>query len=239
MQAARVQQGCAGGLHQRTPARSEASVQLAQAVFLADWYWATRELPELTWEPVVPEGADKAAMVVATSPADEVEKAELFFVHSLNVARDRIWIASPYFVPDLAVMTALRLAAMRGVDVRILVPGVPDSRVVQLSSFWFIQELSDADIRFYSYTPGFLHQKVMLVDDSVATVGTANFDNRSFRLNFEVTLVVADEEFASQVETMLQEDFNRSERIDPAELAAKPFLFRLAVNAARLLAPVQ
>ncbi|TNF83203.1 MAG: cardiolipin synthase [Acidobacteria bacterium] len=215
------------------------TVQMAQATFLADWYWATRGLPELEWQAEPAADGDTLALILPTSPADEIEKAQLFFVHALNSARQRIWIATPYFVPDEAVIAALTLAALRGVEVKILIPDKPDSVLVQLSSFWYIEELGDTDIHFYRYEPGFLHQKVMLVDDMLATVGTANFDNRSFRLNFEVTAVVADRDFAREVEEMLEADFARSQPIDPDVLKQKPFLFRLAVRTARLMAPVQ
>jgi cardiolipin synthase len=99
-------------------------------------------------------------------------------------------------------------------------------------------ELKDLGIRFYAYTPGFLHEKVMLVDDSVSTVGTANFDNRSFRLNFEVTALIADRTFAGQMEQMFETDFAHAEVIDPDSFEQKSFLWRLGVNLSRLAAPV-
>jgi cardiolipin synthase len=99
-------------------------------------------------------------------------------------------------------------------------------------------ELKDLGIRFYAYTPGFLHEKVMLVDDNVSTVGTANFDNRSFRLNFEVTALIGDRTFAGQMEQMFESDFAHAEVIDPDSFAQKSFLWRLGVNLSRLTAPV-
>jgi cardiolipin synthase len=211
----------------------------AQAAFVADWYWATRSLPELNWQPGRAVDTDVLALILATSPADRLETAQLFFVHALNSAQDRIWIATPYFVPDSAVIAALQLAALRGVDVRILIPEKNDNWMVQMSSFWYLEELDSVPIEFYRYQPGFMHQKVMLVDNRVATVGTANFDNRSFRLNFEVTAVIANDEFSAEVEKMLEADFARSRRTDLAELKHKPFWFRLAVRVARLAAPLQ
>ena len=131
------------------------------------------------------------------------------------------------------------MAALRGVDVRILLPAKPDHYSPYLSSFAFIDESEPAGVKFYRYEAGFLHQKVMLVDDDFAAVGTANLDNRSFQLNFEITIAIADKEFADQVETMLRVDFDRSCRVTPGQLAHRPFWFRLAVRLARLLAPVQ
>ena len=214
-------------------------VQLAQLVFLADWYWATRTRPDLDWEPrEAPGDADVKAVVVPISPVRDLEQGELFFVHALNGARERIWIASPYFVPDPSVMTALRLAALRGVDVRVIVPGNPDKLVVGLAADWFMEQLDGLGIRFYKYQPGFMHQKVVLVDGDVSTVGSTNFDNRSFRLQFEMNVVFVDEPFASEIEDMLMQDFERSAPYDPASLREAPYWRRLASAVARLTAPI-
>jgi cardiolipin synthase len=208
----------------------------AQLVFAGDWYWATREMIEVSWEPQ--EAGDKAALVLGSGPADRLETAQLLFVHALNAARERLWIATPYFVPDEAVLTALQLATLRGVDVRIILPQKPDSYPVWLASFWFIEELMDDNVRFYHYTEGFMHQKVALVDDYLSLVGTANFDNRSFRLNFEVTAVVTGQPFALKMEEMLQADLDRSVPFDVARLETMPFHRKLAVRSARLLSPI-
>jgi len=110
---------------------------------------------------------------------------------------------------------------------------------VWLSSFAFYQDVLPVGVKLFRYRDGFLHQKVMLVDDAVAVVGTANLDNRSFRLNFEVTAVVHDSAFAADVERMFEEDFSRSRKMEPGEYDEKSFLFRLGVKLARLSAPLQ
>ena len=135
-------------------------------------------------------------------------------------------------------MNALELAALRGVDVRIITTGKPDSLPVYLAAFHYISELRDLGIRFYAYSPGFLHEKVMLIDDEFSAVGTANFDNRSFRLNFEVTALVADQDFAVEMEAMFERDFEHSDLIDPATFEQKPLYWRLGVALSRLAAPV-
>lgn len=211
----------------------------AQLSFLEDWHWATDAIPELAWTPVPAPAADVPVLVVPSSPADELETAALMFVHAINSARARIWIASPYFVPDEAVARALQLAGLRGVDVRILIPDKPDHLLVYLAAFSYFDETGRTGVRFYRYTQGFLHEKAMLIDRSSATVGTANFDNRSFRLNFEITAVIADPEFAGRVERMFEEDFAHSRPVAPDEYTGKPFWFKLAVRLARLTAPVQ
>ena len=181
---------------------------------------------------------DVPALVLGTGPADRLDKAELFHLHALNAARKRIWIATPYFVPDEGIVSALQLAALRGVDVRIILPANTDNMLVWLAAFWFIEELAADDVRFYLYEEGFLHQKVFLVDDEWSAVGTANFDNRSFRLNFEVTAVVADRDFGRQMEEMLEADMKRSRPFDPATLEQMPFYKKLAVRTARLFSPI-
>jgi len=213
-------------------------VMQLQAVLLTDWYWATRELPEVSWTPTPAAASDVMAMIIPSAPTQRLETAGLLFVTALHSARERIWLSAPYFVPDEAVMKALELAALRGVDVRILTPGKGDSLPTYLAAFHYIDQLRGLGIKFYAYKPGFLHEKVMLVDDQVSTVGTANFDNRSFRLNFEVTAVIADAAFAREMEAMFERDFAHAEPIDPESLETRPFWWRLGVNLARLASPV-
>ncbi len=216
------------------------AVLAVQLSFLEDWYWATRNgIGGLRWRPVAAPNGSATVLVIPSGPADELETAELMFLHAINVARHRLWIASPYFVPDDAVVHALQLAGMRGVDVRILIPDRPDHLAVWLAAFSYFEEAGRTGVRFYRYRRGFLHEKVMLIDDRTATVGTANFDNRSFRLNFEITAVVEDRRFLRDVEAMFERDFADSEPESPDALRRRPFWFRVAVRLARLAAPIQ
>ena len=156
----------------------------------------------------------------------------------ISQARERIWITSPYFVPDRGIIAALQLAALRGVDVRVMIPDRPDGPVVGLANWSFTKELLPAGVAVYRYEPAFMHQKVFLLDRELAGVGTANFDNRSFRLNFEITALVHDAQFCDAVESMLTDDFGRARMVTEDEIAAKPFWFPFAIAAARLMAPV-
>jgi cardiolipin synthase len=214
-----------------------AALQL-QAVVVADWYWATREIEDLNWEPKAAEGSDLPVMIMPSAPSQRLETAGLMFTQALHSARQRIWISAPYFVPDEAVMKALELAALRGVDVRIITTGKPDSLPVYLAAFHYMGLLQGLGIRFYAFSPGFMHQKVMLIDDEISAVGTANFDNRSFRLNFEVMALVVDSGFAAEMEAMLERDFRHSVMLDPASFDEKPLYWRLGVAVSRLAAPV-
>jgi cardiolipin synthase len=209
-----------------------------QLTILSDWYWATREIPPLSWEPHRAADGNKRVMILPTSPTRHLETASLFFVSAISAARERIWLSAPYFVPDEAVIKALQLAALRGVDVRIITTGKGDSLPVYLAAFHYIYQLRHLGIRFYAYEPGFLHEKVMLVDDSLSTVGTHNFDNRSFRLNFEVGAVIYDREFASEMETMLEQDFAHARVIEAENLEQEPLWRRIGVQLSRLAAPV-
>ncbi|MGI9244510.1 MAG: cardiolipin synthase, partial [Verrucomicrobiales bacterium] len=216
-------------------------VQCVQIAFAEDWHWAAKKLiGNLNWDPKpAPGGASKGMLCLPSGPVDPLETCTLFFLHAINTAKQRLWIASPYFVPDEQFISALQLAALRGVDVRIIIPDEADSALVQLSAWSYIEELEKVDIKVYRYTKGFLHHKVMVVDEEYCTVGTANFDNRSFRLNFEITMGVADVEFTAQVAAMLEEDMSNSRRAYKKELDERSFLYRLGVRAARLTAPVQ
>jgi cardiolipin synthase len=216
-----------------------------QLTVLADWYWATRENPEVNWtptavdpEPGATEGAGQHAIILPTGPVTEHETASLFFVAALAAAQERAWIAAPYFVPDDAVMKALKLAALRGVDVRILTTLQSDSLPVRLAAFHYRYRLRGLGIRFSAYAPGFMHQKVMLVDDYLSYVGSHNFDNRSFRLNFEVGAVVVDADFAREVAAMLERDFEHAQPLDPEDFEQRGLTWRLGVQLARLAAPL-
>jgi cardiolipin synthase A/B len=214
-------------------------VQAIQFTFLEDWYWATGDVPELDWTPYPAPKDNETALVLASDPSDMLETCGLFFMHAINVARERIWIASPYFVPDSALISALQLAALRGVDVRIMLPARADHLLVFLSGFSYIAEAEPAGVKFYRYQQGFMHHKVILVDDDLAAIGTANFDNRSIRLNFELMLIFADRSFAATVCEMLEQDFAQCRLATAEEFASRPFWFHFAVRLARLMAPIQ
>lgn len=216
------------------------AAQGAQAAFLEDWHWASGETLKLTWDPrPAPSGVNRVAITLPTGPADNFETCTLFFLHAINMATNKLWIATPYFVPDEQFVSALQLAALRGVDVRVLVPDLTDNKLVQYSGWSFLPDLEKVGIKTFRYKKGFMHQKVMLIDDLYSTIGTANFDNRSFRLNFEITMGFADAEFASRVSNMLEADFKNAEEVHSREFQQRGFWTQLALRSARLMAPIQ
>ena len=214
-----------------------AAVQCLQSVFLGDWYWVTRKIPQVCWQ--VTEGeCDRTVLVLPTGPSDELNNCNLFFLALIERSQDRLWIASPYFVPSTSVLNALKIAALRGVDVRIILPNRADHLTVYFCSFSYYTELQSVGIKLYRYRSGFMHQKVILVDSDLAGVGTVNLDNRSFFLNFEVMTYAIDREFILKVDKMLQRDFAASGLVDYDLYYRKPFWFRLCARVSRLLAPI-
>lgn len=212
-------------------------VQGLQYSFAGDWYHDCKEFLDLEWR-LTPAPEDKCALILASGPADETETCGLLFTHMIESAEQRVWIASPYFVPDGRVLGALQLAALRGVDVKVLMPRKTDSVLFKYVPYSYLPEAERAGVKIYLYEDGFMHQKVVLVDDDYATVGTANLDNRSFRLNFEVTCLFNDEEFCGQVEEMLERDLDKSTRLTREDLEDKPVWFELAAQGTRLLSPI-
>jgi len=208
-----------------------------QATFFADWAWATGTVPNAQLPAPTPMGPSEV-LVVATGPADPNDRCTLFFLEAITRAQKRVWIASPYFVPDESILRALQLAAMRGVDVRILLPEKADHLLVWLASFSYAPEVTEVGVKVYRYTEGFLHQKVLLVDDSLSSVGTANLDNRSLRLNFEVAAVVHEPAFAQQIAAMLEADFAKSRDESSLTFGKLSLPMQLGSKAARLFSPI-
>jgi cardiolipin synthase A/B len=213
-------------------------VQAVQVAWTSDWYWATRAPPHLQWHPAPSTHGDVPVFVLATGPADVDSRLQLFFMQCISVAKKRAWFANPYFVPDGPVFETMRLAALRGVDVRLLLPEKNDSRVIKLAAFSFLGAAERAGIKTLLYQDGFLHQKVMLIDDALSSVGSANLDNRSMRLNFELTTLVVNEPFAAKVAAMLERDFASARPVTSAQIDAKGWPYRFAVRAARLFSPI-
>lgn len=214
------------------------AVMALQLCFQEDWNWATDKRLDISWKPTRTSDGAVPVLILPSGPADKLETASLMFQHAIHSATGRIWIASPYFVPDEAIVGALHLAVLRGVDVRILIPDKADHLLVYMSAFAFVGEMLRSGIKIYRYENGFLHAKSFLVDDNLAAVGTANLDNRSFRLNFEITAIAVDQDFTEKAATMFEQDFARSHEMSVEDIENKSFWFRVASRAAYLSAPI-
>lgn len=218
-----------------------AAVHGLQLAFLENWAFVTggaSPVPRASlrdYFPVEPAG-DLEVQIVPSGPDQEDSAVGHLHVAAIGAARQRVWISTPYFVPDEPLAAALASAALRGVDVRLLLPAATDSRVVDAASRTYHDALIRAGARIWLYGPPMLHAKTCVVDDDVAIVGTANLDSRSLRLNFEITAVL----YGPRPAAALAELFQRDLAVARPKLereADAPFLSRLAASAARLLSP--
>lgn len=225
-----------------------------QATFIEDWRFANKgdkliTIPELLWCQKDADAAETTGVaqrdtkqarigICALGPHQRLYSGDLLFALMMQSARSRLWIASPYFVPDDRVLASLKAAGLRGVDVRVLVPKSTDHQIFTRVHQEYARELFEYGITMYYYEKGFMHQKVMLIDDRFASIGSANFDNRSFRLNFEVVAVISDRKLTNQVAQMLHSDMDTASRIEADWTSYQSFYDKLITRACRLLSPV-
>lgn len=206
-------------------------------IFQEDWLWATGEALVVPPADAVEVG-DVPALVMATGPADKLEVNSIAFSDIIAQARERLWIVSPYFVPDTDMRTALYAAILRGVDVRVMLPDKPDHLIVWLASNAHADAMVEHDVAIYRYQKGFLHQKILLMDDRIAAVGSVNFDNRSFAINFEMTVWMPNRQVVDAVEAMLLADFANCKRVTKEQVARRNPIARFISQAARLFSPI-
>lgn len=206
--------------------------------FRIDWRWSSDQDPDadLDWD-IAEQPRNMCGLVMAPAPTSRIETGNMYFLALLQAAQRRIWIATPYCVPDSEVLAALKLAGLRGIEVRLIVPDRPDHYLPWLAAFTYFDELREAGVEVWRYTAAFLHQKVVLVDDCLVSIGTINLDIRSCMLNFETTAIIADRGFATEVERMLEADLARSMRMERT-LDQQPIWLRVVAPVARLMAPL-
>jgi len=212
------------------------AVRWLQVAWLEDWHYATDHAlkePDL-FVPACP--GTICTQVLPSGPDNPWEPLHRLHVEAIHRAEKRVWLATPYFVPSQAALFALGGAAMRGLDVRIMVPERSDSRLVDACARSYFAHLQKAGIRIYRYGPRLMHAKAMLVDDDVAVIGSANFDSRSFRLNFELSVLFCDKGVATDLEAFFRHDFEVAREI-PDRLPKRRFTQRLGEGLARLFSP--
>jgi len=199
--------------------------------------WELPDAAQLGGEsPPLLEGQRQIAQILASGPDDDVYAIEAFYFAAITSAHQRLWLTTPYFVPGEAILAAIASAAHRGVDVRLLLPRRTDSLWVDAASRTYHDELLTAGAQIHVYEPPMLHAKTAIIDDALAIVGTANLDNRSFRLNFEVVAVLYEGPRVADLARAFETDLKHAERQQRREASA-PFGRRLLDSAARLLAP--
>jgi cardiolipin synthase len=181
------------------------------------------------------EGRGKAVQILASGPDDDRYAIYAFFLTAITTARERCWITTPYFIPDEPLEYVMRTAVLRGVDVQLIVPHEGDSRIVTAASRTYCDAMSESGVQVFEYGPPMLHAKTMIVDDTMGVVGTANMDNRSFRLNFEVAAAFYDKEVIAQLAAVFAAD-RAAARHHRRRRGAKVSAFLESV--ARLTSPV-
>lgn len=216
------------------------AARMLQLVFVEDWAYATQSrefLSEIarTMPPTQP--GPIRAQVLASGPDSSWEAIHRTMVSAIYAAKQRVWLATPYFVPGEAAMMALTSAALGGLDVRLLVPKDSDSRIVTLAARSYYDELLAAGVKVYEYGPRMLHTKALLIDAEFALIGTANFDNRSFRLNFEVAMLFHDAGIAATLAALIEGEFAHAPRVR-ADRTRPLWRARLPEALARLASPL-
>ncbi|MDQ3033351.1 MAG: cardiolipin synthase [Myxococcota bacterium] len=210
-----------------------------QRIFVEDWYFAARrDLTAPAFFPEIPKTGGSIVQIVESGPDERVESIHRLLFAAIASARRTVWITTPYFVPDRAMLVALQTAAMRGVDVKLIVPRESNHRVTFHAGRSFYDDLLAAGVHVHEYVGGMLHTKAMVVDGRFATVGSANLDVRSFRLNFEMIAVLYDPDVVIELQRIFEEDLARTEEVSLAVWRRRPKLTRIKEGMGRLCSPL-
>jgi cardiolipin synthase len=219
--------------------RGEA-VRTLQLIFLQDWYYMTNH-SFLTAEYLSPQIDDEShggVQLIAGGPDNEWSVIKNIFFSMIGSAEKSVWIASPYFIPDEDIFSAIKIAALSGIDVRLLVPNKPDKRIVFHASRSYFPELLEAGVKVYEYQRGFMHSKIVIVDHELASIGTSNMDMRSFHLNFEVNAFLFRTKSTQKLVAEYLSDLEYSILLDKTTFQQRHLGFRLLESTARLLSPL-
>ena len=211
-----------------------------QVLFMLNWYFVSRELLYPTshlFPRFGPKGKVVTSIISSDPDSDYPNLMEAYF-GMITSATKEILISTPYFIPNESVLTALKTAAKGGVKVILLLPGVADTFFVHAASLTFIGELLRNDIYVYYYTKGMIHSKIMIIDEELSTVGTANMDYRSFDNNAEVNAVFFDPGVAGELKKQFEADLADSERVDYLKWKSRPFKLKITGSLGRLVAPL-
>ncbi|TJY42740.1 cardiolipin synthase [Cohnella pontilimi] len=210
-----------------------------QEVFLKDWQTATGQNPkDPGFLPLHHCKGKEAVQIVAGGPNRRDDAIHETLFAALSVAKERIWITTPYFIPDASILMALKIAAMSGVDVRLIVPFVPDSYLVMHATLSYVDEMMSYGVRFWQYKRGFIHAKVVIVDNLMASVGTANMDLRSFFSNFETNALLFHEDRIADLERDFLQDLKDSQELELTAFRSRPRKEKAKQALARMLSPL-
>lgn len=212
-----------------------------QYSFAVDWNFMGRPLieDEVFMDSGEEHDTERAGMQVLTSgPTSQWTNIALMFLKAIGLAKKRVFLQTPYFLPTDGLLKTLQSAALSGVDVRIMLPMKSDSAMLNLASFSYISECLQSGIKFYLYKPGMLHCKVLIVDDEFVSVGSANFDFRSFEHNFEANVQIYSKRINAQMEEIFMRDIKDSKRIMTDEWKKRSKLHRTKESIIRLFSPI-
>ncbi|WP_040952154.1 cardiolipin synthase [Gorillibacterium massiliense] len=215
------------------------AVYFLQQTFINDWAFVKGEkLTDSVYYPEHKCTGDERVQIMSSGPDGEWDTIlELYFA-AISTAVQRIHIVTPYFIPDPSLLMAIKTAALSGVDVKVILPGISDHILVKWASFAYIEELMRAGVRFFLYQGGFIHAKIMIVDETLGTVGTANLDMRSFFDNFEINAVMFAKKTIQDLEDDFGEDLGNCKEIVPEEFAKRTNYQRMKEVLARMLSPL-
>lgn len=208
------------------------SVINLQTTFLADWnFCANQKIPYSTnyfpVENTIKKHGNHMVQIVTSGPDSKYPKIKYSLIQAILSAKHEVCITSPYFIPDKSFLDAINIAALSGIDVKLLVPTKSDSFVVNTTTQSYFEELMNAGVKIYTYDKGFIHAKTMVCDKKIAIIGTANLDNRSFDLNFEINAIVYDEQIATELKEVYDKDLALSTQVVPEEWAQRPLYMKL------------
>lgn len=215
------------------------AAQDQQSIFLDDWEYATKE--NITDPKYFPPSENPGDLVVQVCPSglDVTRPAIMYTYFQLIKSASRtLRVYTPYFMPEPGLLTALQTAALSGVDVKIMTPGVPDKPPVQLVGRSYMPELMEMGAEFYEYEDGFLHAKVITVDDDLAVVGSANFDHRSMKMDFELTAAIVGGGIATQLNEQFERDLGHCRKVGLEEFATQSFWTSLKQSVSRVASPM-
>jgi cardiolipin synthase len=210
--------------------------------FILDWNYAAKEnlfkTDKYIENEVKEPSGNNGIQIISSGPDSTSQNIRNNYVRLINKAKNNIYIQSPYFIPDDVVLDALKIAAMSGIDVRIMIPCKPDHPFVYWATYSYMSDLLGVGAKCYTYDNGFLHAKGLVIDGKVACYGTANMDIRSFKLNFEVNATIYNKETATKLEDIFMEDLTKSTQITPYLYANRPLIIRIKEQISRLLSPL-
>ena len=211
-----------------------------QAAFLIDWYSMSKTfLNDKSYYPPVPVYSEDNIMQIATSgPVGQWRILLQAAVFAISNAQKYIYIQTPYFLPTESLNQALQTAALGGIDVRLMLPKRSDTRATNMATHSFIDDMVKAGVKIYFYVPGFLHAKLMVCDDQLAVIGSANMDFRSLEHNFEINAFVYQRTFALKMKHIFIQDMLHCEKLVPTSWLKRPLKQRLSESFMRLFSPL-